>query len=79
MKHYPGLAGRACVSVLHLLLDSLQQPAVVSWRRDGLSANILHRAEGLSPQAQVVETLLEQRVSMAGHLRIYKGQKDKTF
>lgn len=42
MKHYPRLAGGACVSVLYLLLDSLQQTVVVGGRCDGLSAYILH-------------------------------------
>lgn len=75
MKHYPGLSGGACVSVLHLLPDGLQQPVVVSGRCDGLCADILHRAEGLRPQAQVVKTLLEQRVGVTRHLRIYKGKE----
>lgn len=70
MKHYPRLTGGACVSVPHLLLDGLQQTVVVSGRCDGLSAYILHRAEGLSPQAQVVKTLLELRISLAGHFRV---------
>lgn len=75
MKHYPRLAGGACVSVLHLLPDGLQQAVVVCGRPDGLSPYILHRAEGLCPQAQVVKTLLEQRVSMAGHLGVYNGKE----
>lgn len=68
MKHYPGLAGGSCVSVLHLLPDGLQQLAVVGGRCDGLGAYILHRAEGLCPQTKIVKTLLEQRVSIASHL-----------
>ncbi len=68
MKHYAGLAGGACVCVLHLLPDGLQQRAVVSGRRDGLGAYILHRAEGICPQVQVVKTLLQQRVSVAAQL-----------
>lgn len=67
------------MSVLHLLPDGLQQLAVVSGRCDGLGAYILHRAEGLRPQAQVVKTFLEQRVSMASHLRIYKEGQEKKF
>lgn len=63
------------MSVLHLLPDGLQQPAVVGRRRDGLGADVLHRAEGLGPQAQIVKALLEQRVSMTGSLGIYKGKK----
>lgn len=71
MKHYPRLAGRARVSVFHLLLHGLKQPLVVSGRCDGLGPNVLHRAEGFRPQVQIVETSLEQRVSIAGHAGIY--------
>lgn len=71
MKHYPRLAGRARVSVFHLLLHGLKQPLVVSGRCNGLGPNVLHRAEGFRPQVQIVETSLEQHVSIAGHAGIY--------
>lgn len=59
------------MSVFHLLLHGLKQPLVVSGRCNGLGPNVLHRAEGFCPQVQVVETSLEQRVSIAGHAGIY--------
>lgn len=78
MKNYPRLAGGTGVSVLHLLPDSLQQPAVVSGRCNGLSAYILHRAEGFCPQAQFMETLLKQRVGMTSNLGFYNGKCRRT-
>lgn len=69
-KHDPGLARGAGVSVLHLLSHSLQQKAVVCGRRDGLSADVLHRTEGIRRQTQVVETLLEQRVCVTRHFGV---------
>ncbi|TNN27057.1 hypothetical protein EYF80_062799 [Liparis tanakae] len=70
VEHDAGLAGRARVRVLGLLPDGLQQPAVVGGGGDGLGADVLHRAEGLGAQAQVVEPLLEQRVGLARPLGV---------
>lgn len=70
-KHYSRLAGRARVSVFHLLLHGLKQPLVVSGRCNGLGPNVLHRAEGFRPQVQIMETSLEQHISIAGHAGIY--------
>lgn len=72
LKHYPRLARGARVGVSHLLPHCLQQPLVISGRCDGLGPDILHRAESLRPQIQIVETLLQLRVSAAGHTRIYR-------
>lgn len=72
LKHYPRLARGARVSVSHLLPHCLQQPLVISGRGDGLGPGILHRAESLRPQIQIVKTLLQLRVSAAGHTRIYR-------
>lgn len=61
------------MSVFDLLPDGLQQPGVVGGRCDGLSADILHRAESFRPQAQVVKTLLQEGVGTASHLGIWTG------
>lgn len=58
--------------VFDLLPDGLQQAGVVGGGRDGLSADVLHRAEGLRPEVQVVETLLQQGVGVASHLGVWE-------
>lgn len=70
VKHNPRLARGARVSVIHLLPDGLQQLVVVGGGGDGLSADVLDRAEGLCPQTQVMETLLKKSVSITRRLRV---------
>lgn len=67
------------MSVVDLLPDGLQQPAVVGGRRDGLGAHVLHRAESFCPQAQLVEALLQEGVSAAGPLGIYTGRQESRW
>lgn len=64
------------MSVLDLLPDGLQQPGVVGGGGDGLRAHVLHGAEGLRAQAQVVETLLQEGVGTAGPLGVYAGSQN---
>lgn len=61
------------MSVFDLLPDGLQQPGVVGGGGDGLSPDVLHRAEGFCPQAQVMEAPLQQGVSATRHLGLWTG------
>lgn len=70
LKHDGRLAWGPRVAVFRLMPHSLQQPAVVCGGGDGLSADILHGAEGLRPQTQLMEALLQQRVGVAHHLGV---------